>query len=47
MVLLEQQAGAHMDGPAIVEGPYFTTRVPEGWGLLVTDNGDLILEDKA
>ncbi|CCB79028.1 acetophenone carboxylase subunit Apc1 [Helicobacter bizzozeronii CIII-1] len=47
VILLEQQAGAHMDGPAIVEGPYFTTRVPEGWGLLVTDNGDLILEDKA
>ncbi|GMT38253.1 hydantoinase/oxoprolinase family protein [Helicobacter bizzozeronii] len=47
VILLEQQAGAHMDGPAIVEGPYFTTRVPEGWSLLVTDNGDLILDDKA
>ncbi|WP_120945152.1 hydantoinase/oxoprolinase family protein [Helicobacter labacensis] len=47
VILLDQQAGAHMDGPAIVEGPYFTTRVPEGWSLLITDNGDLILEDKA
>ncbi|WP_104749880.1 hydantoinase/oxoprolinase family protein [Helicobacter cynogastricus] len=47
VVLLEQKTGAHTEGPAIVEGPFFTARVPEGWSLLVTDNGDLILDDKA
>ncbi|WP_104625611.1 hydantoinase/oxoprolinase family protein [Helicobacter felis] len=45
--LVEQKTGAYMEGPAIVEGPFFTARVPEGWSLLVTDNGDLILDDKS
>jgi len=41
----DQQPGAHADGPAIVEGPFFTARVPAGWRLDVTSNGDLILTD--
>ncbi len=45
VVLAEQKTGAHMEGPAIVEGPFFTAKVPEGWSLFVTDNGDLILQD--
>ncbi|BCZ18953.1 N-methylhydantoinase A [Helicobacter sp. NHP19-012] len=45
LVLEKQEMGAYMEGPAIVEGPFFTARVPEGWSLAVTDNGDLILED--
>jgi N-methylhydantoinase A/oxoprolinase/acetone carboxylase beta subunit len=44
-VLDEQQAGAQAPGPAIVEGPFFTARVPAGWRLDVTSNGDLILTD--
>ncbi|WP_163533270.1 hydantoinase/oxoprolinase family protein [Helicobacter suis] len=47
VVLVEQKTGAHMEGPAIVEGPFFTAKVPEGWSLFVTDNGDLILQDQA
>ena len=38
----DQQPGAHADGPAIVEGPFFTARVPAGWRLDVTSSGDLI-----
>ncbi|CRF47760.1 Acetophenone carboxylase subunit Apc1 [Helicobacter heilmannii] len=45
LILDKQEMGAYMEGPAIVEGPFFTARVPEGWSLAVTDNGDLILED--
>ncbi|MGZ8801513.1 MAG: hydantoinase/oxoprolinase family protein [Mycobacterium sp.] len=41
----ELQPGARAAGPAIVEGPFFTTRVPAGWRLDVTSNGDLILTD--
>jgi N-methylhydantoinase A/oxoprolinase/acetone carboxylase beta subunit len=41
----EQQPGARAAGPAIVEGPFFTARVPAGWQLDVTSNGDLILTD--
>jgi N-methylhydantoinase A len=43
--LADQAPGATADGPAIVEGPFFTTRVPEGWRLDVTSSGDLILTD--
>jgi N-methylhydantoinase A/oxoprolinase/acetone carboxylase beta subunit len=43
--LADQLPGAVADGPAIVEGPYFTARVLEGWQLEVTSNGDLILTD--
>jgi N-methylhydantoinase A len=44
-VLDDQQPGAEAAGPAIVEGPFFTARVPAGWHFEVTSNGDLILTD--
>jgi N-methylhydantoinase A/oxoprolinase/acetone carboxylase beta subunit len=44
-VLDEQEPGARSAGPAIVEGPFFTTRVPSGWTFQVTSNSDLILTD--
>ncbi len=44
-VLDEQPPGATAVGPAIVEGPFFTARVLDGWRLDVTSNGDLILTD--
>jgi N-methylhydantoinase A/oxoprolinase/acetone carboxylase beta subunit len=43
--LADQAPGATAHGPAIVEGPFFTARVLEGWHLGVTSNGDLILTD--
>jgi N-methylhydantoinase A len=43
--LESQAAGASAMGPAIVEGPYFTSRVPQGWRFDVTDSGDLMLTD--
>lgn len=44
-VLEDQQANAGGAGPALIEGPYFTARVPEGWTFVVSDAGDLILND--
>jgi N-methylhydantoinase A len=43
--LLEQQPGATAMGPALVEGPFFTARVLEGWQLHVTAGCDLLLTD--
>ena len=43
--LLEQAPGATAQGPAIVEGPFFTARVLAGWQLDVTAGGDLMLTD--
>jgi N-methylhydantoinase A len=43
--LLEQTPGATAQGPAIVEGPFFTARVLAGWRLDVTASGDLMLVD--
>lgn len=44
--LLEDQApGATATGPAIVEGPFFTARVPAGWVLDVSAARDLLLSD--
>lgn len=44
--VLELQApGAFAAGPAIVEGPFFTARVPGGWDLNVSAAGDLLLTD--
>ncbi len=40
-----QTPGASAAGPAIVEGPYFTARVPHGWVFDVTVSGDLMLTD--
>lgn len=41
----EQAPGAEAQGPAIVEGPFFTARVPQGWSLRVTAARDLLLTD--
>jgi N-methylhydantoinase A/oxoprolinase/acetone carboxylase beta subunit len=40
-----QQPGAKASGPAIVEGPFFTARVPAGWTLDISAAGDLLLTD--
>jgi len=44
-LLDEQVPGASATGPAIVEGPFFTARVPDGWQLVVSTAGDLLLTD--
>jgi N-methylhydantoinase A/oxoprolinase/acetone carboxylase beta subunit len=41
----DQIPGATAAGPAIVEGPFFTTRVPLDWTLTVSPSGDLQLTD--
>ena len=41
----DQKPGAMAAGPAIVEGPFFTARVPLGWTLQVSTAGDLQLTD--
>lgn len=41
----KQTPGAVAAGPAIVEGPFFTARVPAGWELNVSSAGDLLLTD--
>ncbi len=46
-ILEDQAANAGGEGPAIIEGPFFTARVPEGWQFVVSDAGDLILNDRA
>jgi N-methylhydantoinase A/oxoprolinase/acetone carboxylase beta subunit len=43
--LTDQQPGATAAGPAIVEGPFFTARVQDGWSFHVTAGGDLLLTD--
>jgi len=43
--LLDQAPGATAQGPAIVEGSFFTARVLDGWKLDVTAAGDLMLTD--
>jgi len=43
--LLDQAPGAHGAGPAVVEGPFFTMRLPEGWQFQITAAGDLLLAD--
>lgn len=48
VVVLEDQApNAAGVGPAIIEGPFFTARVPEDWEFVVSDTGDLLLNDRA
>lgn len=39
----DQEPGAIASGPAIVEGPFFTARVPAGWSLKISTAGDLLL----
>lgn len=41
----QQAPGASAEGPAIVEGPFFTARVLDGWRLDITSTGDLLLTD--
>ena len=43
--LLSQRPGAHGSGPAVIEGPFFTMRVPRGWRFETTAAGDLRLTD--
>jgi N-methylhydantoinase A len=45
--LLNQQPGAQADGPAVIEGPFFTMLVPAGWEFATTPAGDLRLTDRA
>jgi len=40
-----QHPGATASGPAIVEGPFFTARVPSDWTLDISAAGDLLLTD--
>jgi N-methylhydantoinase A/oxoprolinase/acetone carboxylase beta subunit len=45
-VLLSQPPGAQASGPAVIEGPFFTMLVPEGWQFDTTAAGDLRLTDR-
>jgi N-methylhydantoinase A/oxoprolinase/acetone carboxylase beta subunit len=44
--LASQRPGARGSGPAVIEGPFFTMRVPEGWQFDTTAAGDLRLTDR-
>jgi N-methylhydantoinase A/oxoprolinase/acetone carboxylase beta subunit len=44
--LLDQGPGAQADGPAVVEGPFFTMRLPDGWRFQTTAAGDVLLTDR-
>ncbi|HUA27620.1 MAG TPA: hydantoinase/oxoprolinase family protein, partial [Streptosporangiaceae bacterium] len=44
--LLSQRPGARGSGPAVIEGPFFTMRVSEGWQFDTTAAGDLRLTDR-
>jgi N-methylhydantoinase A len=44
--LLSQPPGAQAPGPAVIEGPFFTMRVPAGWRFDTTAAGDLRLTDR-
>jgi N-methylhydantoinase A len=44
--LTDQPPGAQADGPAVIEGPFFTMRVPAGWQFETTAAGDLRLTDR-
>ncbi|HTU08919.1 MAG TPA: hydantoinase/oxoprolinase family protein [Trebonia sp.] len=44
--LLSQRPGGRGSGPAVIEGPFFTMRVPEGWQFETTAAGDLRLTDR-
>ncbi len=41
----DQSRGAVGDGPAVIEGPFFTMYVPIEWRIEVTGRGDLLLTD--
>jgi hypothetical protein len=38
-----QPAGAAGPGPALVEAPFFTCRVPAGWAFAFEAGGDIVL----
>jgi N-methylhydantoinase A len=44
--LLDQPRGAEAEGPAVIEGPFFTMRLPHGWLFETTAAGDLLLTDQ-
>ena len=44
--LASQCPGARGSGPVVIEGPFFTMRVPEGWQFETTAAGDLRLTDR-
>ena len=44
--LANQAPGARGSGPAVIEGAFFTMRVPEGWQFDTTAAGDLRLTDR-
>lgn len=46
-VLEELSAGHTGEGPAIIEGPFFTARVLPGWSFQVTWSGDVVLTDNS
>ncbi len=43
--LARQEHGAEGHGPLVVEGPFFTMFVPDGWTVAVSGSGDLLLTD--
>ena len=45
LTLLDQPSSAQGAGPAVIEGPFFTMRLPEGWQFHITAAGDLLLAD--
>jgi N-methylhydantoinase A len=44
--LVDQPPGAYARGPAVIEGPFFTMRLPAGWRFHTTAAGDLLLSDE-
>jgi N-methylhydantoinase A len=44
--LVDQARGAEAEGPAVIEGPFFTMRLPDGWLFETTAAGDLLLTDQ-
>ncbi|HZE48144.1 MAG TPA: hydantoinase/oxoprolinase family protein [Jatrophihabitantaceae bacterium] len=44
--LVDQPPGARAVGPAVIEGPFFTMRLPAGWRFDTTAAGDLLLTDE-
>jgi len=46
-VLDDLSPGDGGEGPAIIEGPFFTARVLPGWSFRLTAAGDLLLNDKS
>ncbi|ORJ92262.1 hydantoinase [Prescottella equi] len=43
--LTDQEPGTTAEGPAVIEGPFFTAWVQDGWRFEVTAGGDLLLTD--